>query len=115
MHSLDIVRVIVSPRSSHTSWMDMVRDDVRIAGERFFTDCTSAVLLGDLAIHQSSHLSVGSKFTISPRIMRVVDALHAKLCLLSHLWNRLTATAREGAMDRTIFIATEFHGGVLLT
>jgi hypothetical protein len=71
--------MIVSPRSSHTSGMDMIWNDVRIVSERLLADPAPASLLGDLAILQSSHLSIGAQLSISSRIIWIINALHTKL------------------------------------
>ena len=114
MHSLDVGRVIVSPCSSHTFGIDMVWDNIRIVSKRYLADPTLASLFADLAIHQCSHFWIGAEFSISPRMMWIVDALHAKLVRLSRFLDRLPATAGKRAMNWAIFIAPEFHS-VLLT
>jgi hypothetical protein len=114
MHSLNVARVIVSPCSSHTLGIDMVWDNIRIVSKRYLADPTLASLFADLAIHQSSHLSIGTEFPISPRMMWIVDSLYAKLFKLSPFLDRLPATAGKRAMNWAIFIAPEFHS-VLLT
>jgi hypothetical protein len=114
MHSLDVARVIVSPCSSHTFGIDMVWDDVRIVCKRYLADPALAFLFADLAIHQSSHLSIGTEFPITPRMMWIIDSLYAKIFKPLRFLDRLPAAAGKGAMDRAVFIAPEFHS-VLLT
>ena len=65
MHGLDIVRMIVSPRSSHASGMNVVGDDVVVVGEGFLADGASSVLLDDLAMEQLPHLRVGTELPVS--------------------------------------------------
>jgi hypothetical protein len=50
MRCLDIVRMIVSPSSSHAPGMDMVGCDVVVIGERLQADGAFSVLLDDFAI-----------------------------------------------------------------
>jgi hypothetical protein len=42
--SLNVVRVIISPRSTHPAGADVVRYDVAVVGEFFLADWTFAVL-----------------------------------------------------------------------
>jgi len=100
MHSLNVARVIVTPGSSHAFGMDMVWDDVRIVGEPFFADPALASVLSNLPIHQSSHLSIGTEFPISPRMMRIVDSLHAELFKPLRFLDGLPTTARKRAMGQ---------------
>ena len=76
MRGLDIVRMVISPGSSHSFWVPVVRDDVTVIREFLLTYCTFTALLGDLPIEQLPHLSWRSKFPISPGVMRVVYALN---------------------------------------
>ena len=56
MYGLDIVRMIVSPRSTHSLWIPMVRDDVVIVRELLMADRADARLFTDLPVQQLSHL-----------------------------------------------------------
>ena len=55
MCSLDIVRMIVSPSSSHSLGILMVRDDIAIVCELFMADGTFPVLLDNLSVQHLSH------------------------------------------------------------
>jgi len=50
MYRLNIVRVIVSPRSTHSFWISMVRDHVVIVRELFVADRANASLFSDFSI-----------------------------------------------------------------
>lgn len=89
----------------------MVGDDVVIIRELFMADSALSILLDDLPVQELPHFAGRSKFPVSPRMMRVLDPLHAQsycsgLVFLSY---RLSATAKQGSVYRTIFIATQPH------
>jgi hypothetical protein len=109
VHGLDIVRMIVSPRSSHTLGVYVIGHDVVVIGECFFADAAHPVLRCDLAIEQLSHLSVGTEFTETSGMMRIFDALHAHLFDAALLRNRFPAAAVERAMDGALLVTAEFH------
>jgi hypothetical protein len=79
MHGLDIVRMVVSAGASHSFRLPVVRDDVAIVGKFPVADGALPFLLGDFSIQQFAHLGWRTKFTISPRVVLVVDALNTKL------------------------------------
>jgi hypothetical protein len=60
-------------------------------------------------IEQFPHFRFGAKLAVSPRVVRVFDALHSEPSNSSSLLNRLAATARERLMNGAVLIATEFH------
>ena len=110
VHCLDVLRVVVSPRPSHSSRINVIGHDVAIVRERPLTDGALPVLFDNFSIKQLPHLCFGAEFAISPGVVRVFDTLHSELSDSSSLLNRFAATARERSMNRTILIATEFHG-----
>jgi hypothetical protein len=55
MDRLDIVRVIVAPRSTHSLWISMVRNHVVIVRELFVADGADASLFPDFSVEQLSH------------------------------------------------------------
>jgi hypothetical protein len=55
MYGLDIVRVIVPPRSTHSFWVPMVRDHIVIVCELFMADRADASLFADLSVQQLPH------------------------------------------------------------
>ena len=59
MRCLDIVRVVVSPRSSHSFRIPVVRDDIVVIGEVFLADGAYAALLDNLSIQKFPHLGRG--------------------------------------------------------
>jgi hypothetical protein len=56
MCGLDIVRMIVSPRSARSFRILMVGHDVVVIGELFVAARTYPALLSDLAVEQFAHL-----------------------------------------------------------
>jgi hypothetical protein len=93
VHGLDILRMIVSPRSSHASGMDVIGHDVVVVGEGFLADGASSVLLEDLAMEQLPHLRVGTELPVSSGVMRVFDTLHSQLFDATLRRNQFPATA----------------------
>jgi hypothetical protein len=98
--------MVVSPGSSHPSWVDVVRHDVVVVGELYMAECALPVLFDNLAVEQPPHLRVGAEFPVSPRMMGVFNPLHPNL-IDPRDW--LPATAAQRAMDGTILIAAKFH------
>jgi hypothetical protein len=56
MCCLNIVSMVVSPRSSHSFGISMVRHDVVVVRELFMADCAFPVLLHNLQVQKLSHL-----------------------------------------------------------
>jgi hypothetical protein len=50
MNRLDIIWVIVSPRSTHSFWVPMVRDHIVIVRELFMADRADATLFSDFSV-----------------------------------------------------------------
>jgi hypothetical protein len=107
--SLDIVRMIVSSRPSHSSRIDVVGHDVAVIREGRLTNRTLPVLFDNFAVEQLPHLGFRTEFAISPEMMRVFDPLHTRTSDPASLLDRLATAAIEGSVDGTEFLATEFH------
>jgi hypothetical protein len=101
--------MIVPPGSSHPFGISMIRDDVAIVCELFMADGTLPILLDNLPVQKFSHFGRWSEFPISPRVMRIVDALDTEPDE-PRLGDLFSTTAGDGFVDRTEFIATEPHG-----
>jgi hypothetical protein len=71
----------------------MVGHDLPVIGKRLATDCAFSVLVSDFPVQQLPHLLWRTEFPISPRVVRIFDALNAKL--KSAFFPRLLATAAE--------------------
>ena len=93
MHGLDIVRMVVSAGASHSFWLSVVRYDVAVVGKFVVANGAFPSLLDDLSVQQLPHLGWRAKFAISPRVVRIFDALNTKL--KSAFFPRLLATAAE--------------------
>ena len=98
MDRLNVIRMIVSPRSAHTAGMDMVGYDVAIVGEWFVTEGALATLGGNLPVEEFPHFAVGAEFPVSPGVMRIFDAPNAHLALALFSWDCLSAAAGERAV-----------------
>jgi hypothetical protein len=109
VHSLDIVGMIVSPRPSHASWIDVVGHDVAVIRERHLTNRTLPVLFDNFAVEQLPHLCFRTEFAISPGVMRVLDPLDPKTSHAASLLDRLATATIQGSVDGAEFLATEFH------
>jgi hypothetical protein len=109
MHGLDILWMIVSPRPSHSSRIEVVGHDVTVVREGHLTDRTLPVLFDNFALEELPHLGFRTEFAIPSGMMRVFDPLHPKTSDPASLLNRLAATAIEGSVDGAEFLATEFH------
>ena len=79
MHGLDVFRMVIASGSSHSFRLSVVRYDVATVGKFPVTDGALPFLLDDFSIQQFAHLGWRTKFTISPRVVLVVDALNTKL------------------------------------
>jgi hypothetical protein len=79
--------------------MNVIGDDVVVVRKDIQANGALSVLFDDLPIEQLPHLRVRAKLAVSPRLMWIVDALHAKLRPSSRFRDRLPATAGKGAMD----------------
>ena len=56
MHGLDIVRMVVSARASHSFWLSVVRYDVAAVGKFVVANGALPRLLHDFPIEQFPHL-----------------------------------------------------------
>ena len=92
--------MVVPPRSSHSTGIDVVGHDIAVITERLVAKGAYAILGDYLAIKKLSHFAVGAKFPVSPRVLRVLDAANAHLALASFSLDSLPATAGHGAMKR---------------
>ena len=75
---LNIVRVIVSPGSTHSFRIPMIWDHVVIVGEFFMADGANATLLPDLPAQEFAHLRRRPKFAVAPRMMLIFNPLNSK-------------------------------------
>jgi len=108
MGCLDVVRVVVPPRSSHPFGISVVRNDIVVVCELFVADGAFPVLLDNLPPQQFPHLSGGSEFPISSRMMRIINASNPRL--QSARMGRLFPTAAGNRfVDWAVFIATKAH------
>jgi hypothetical protein len=69
--------MVVSARSSHSSGIDVVGNDVTIVGKRHLANGALSVLLDNFSIEQFPHFRFGAKHAVSSRMVRVFDTLHS--------------------------------------
>lgn len=74
MDCLDVVGMIVPQRSSHSSWADVIRDDVAVLSEPLLAERADAILSDDLPVEELPHLAIGAEFPVTPGMERVVNA-----------------------------------------
>jgi hypothetical protein len=110
VHCLNVLRMVVAARSSHPSRINVVGHDVAIVGEHHLANGALPVLLNYFSIEQFPHFRFGAKLAVSARMVRVFDTLQSQAPDLASILNPLAAATRERPMNRTVLIATEFHG-----
>jgi hypothetical protein len=108
--SLNVVRVIISPRSAHAAGIDVVGHNVAVVRELFIADGAPAFLGKNLPVKQLSHFRIRAYLPITARVMGIVDPTDSQLALASFCWDRLSAAAELGAVNRTELISAESHG-----
>jgi len=77
--SLNIIRMIVSPGTAHSSGIDMVRHNVAIVCEFAFAKRTLATLRSYLSVEQFTHFSIGAEFPVSSGVMWILDPADTQL------------------------------------
>lgn len=92
----------------------MVRHDVAIVGEFAVAKRTLAVLGDDLPAEELPHLPIGTKFAVSPWVMRIFDSADTQPSRNLLLWDRFPPTARSRAVDWADLVATTSHGFLLV-
>lgn len=106
--------MIVSPRSSHAAWADVIRDDVAVVGERFLAESAYTILQSNLPVEKLSHLTVGAELPVSPGMMRIFNALNAHLARPFLSRDCLSAAAEERTVNRAQLITAESHDVLLI-
>ena len=78
MRCLDIVRMVISSRPSHAFGPFAIWHDVVVIRELFAADCTFPILLDDFPVQEHPHLCWRPELSISPRVVRILDALDSQ-------------------------------------
>src|SRR5580700_3858504 len=112
--SLDVVRMIVPPRSAHAAGTDVVRHDVAVLGKPFLAECADAILCRNLSVHQLPHLGIRTKFPVAARMMGIFDAADTQLSAASFLCRRFPAAAELRAVNWAHLITAKSHGFLLI-
>ena len=76
MHSLDIVRMVVSAGASHSFWLSVVRYHVATVGKFLLTEGALPFLLDDLSVQQLPHLCWRTELAISPGMVWIFYPLN---------------------------------------
>jgi hypothetical protein len=87
--------MVVSARSSHSSGIDVVGNDVAIVGKRHLANGALSVLLDKFSIKELPHLCFGAKLAVSSRMVRVFDTLHSEPSGSPSLRNRLAGRSKR--------------------
>jgi hypothetical protein len=83
--SLNIVGMIVPPRSAHASGINVIGYGVAVVSEFFIVDRTLAVLGHNLLVQLLSHFRVRADLPISSWVVGIVDATDFQLPCSSDL------------------------------
>jgi hypothetical protein len=105
MCRLNVVRMLISPGRSHTFGLPVVGDNIPAVGKRLVTDCALPVLLVDFLFQQFAHLCRRAEFAISPRVVRIFDALNGKPDS-AFLPSLLPAAAEARSVEWAVLIST---------
>jgi hypothetical protein len=105
---LDIVWVVVPPRSSHSFWIPVVRNHIVIVCELFLADGAFPVLLDNLPVQQFPDFSWRPEFPISPGMMRILNASNPRL-QSARIMRLFPAAAGNRLVDWAILIPAKPH------
>lgn len=110
VNGLDVFRMVVPPRSSHATGIDVVGDNVGVVGELFIADTAFAFLGHNLLVQQLSHFRIRAYLPITARMLEVVNATDSQLALTPFSRDRFPAAAELRTVNRAKLVSTEFHG-----
>jgi hypothetical protein len=68
--------MVIPPRSPHSFWVLVVRNDVVVIREVFVADGAYPALLDNLSVQKLPHLGRRPQFPISSRVVWVFDPLN---------------------------------------
>lgn len=109
MNRLDVVGMIVPPRSSHSTWIDVVRNDIAVIRELPLAEGAHTVLGGDLPVRQFPHFGVGADLSISAWVLGIVNTPNSHLTRSSFLRYGLPSAARKRTVNWAHLISSESH------
>ncbi len=113
MNCLNVLRVIVPPRSSHATGTDVVGHNVSIVGEPLLAESTEPILCSDLPVEELPHFAVGSEFPVSPGMMQIFNASNAHLACPFLSRDCFSPAAEERTVNRAQLITAESHDVLL--
>jgi hypothetical protein len=105
---LNIVRMIISPRSSHSFRILVVRNNVVVVAKLLVADGAYSGLLPHLTVQECTHLSRRSEFSISSGVMRIFHALHSESDS-SRVGGCFPPAARSRSVNWAHFVGAESH------
>lgn len=111
MHSLNVIGVVVPPGDAHAAGTDVVGDEIAVVSELLFANAADSVLSPNLAVEQLAHSQVRAQLSVSPWVLKIVDAVDADLVFSVLSGDALPATAEAGVMNGADLGATEAHLG----
>jgi hypothetical protein len=100
VNSLNVVRVIVSPRPSHAAGIDVIGYDVAVVAELFIAESALAVLGHNLLVQQLSHFRIRADLSVPSWVLGIVDATDSILALASFSRDRFPATTKQRSVNR---------------
>jgi hypothetical protein len=111
--SLNIVRMIISPSSSHSARIDVVGNNIAVVSEPLFAEGADSVLRCNLSVHQFPHFRIRADLSVPSWVFGIVDATDSNLALASFSRDRFPAAAEQGTVNRTELIPTESQSFLL--
>ena len=71
--SLNIVRMIISPSSSHSARIDVVGNNIAVVSEPLFAEGADSVLRCNLSVHQFPHFRIRAHLSVPSWVFGIVD------------------------------------------
>lgn len=109
MDRLDVVGMIVSPSSSHSSGIDVIGNDVAVICELSLAESAYTVLGCNLPVHQLPYLGVGTDLPISARVLGIVYAPDSHLARSSLPRDGFPTAARKRTVNWAKLISSKSH------
>jgi hypothetical protein len=78
MFGLNVVGMVISPRSSHSFRFPVVGHDIVVVCELFVADRAYPALFDNFPVHQFLHFGGRLEFAIYPRVMRIFNSPNSK-------------------------------------
>jgi hypothetical protein len=82
VNRLNVIGMVVSPCSSHTTGVDIVRHDIAVIAELLLAAGADAILRCNLSVRELPHFSVRTDLPRSARVLRIINAADTQSQLL---------------------------------